>query len=230
MCVCLCTQVCVCIHVCMGLVCKYMWRGVVRGEKLMKGSEWRCWWVGEEMLLGKVKVVKERRANRRSWTAVGSVTSQLYSTDLHVTQLYNPTSLLFLLQINNSTSVLLTLHLFHFRSWLLHVIFLMDLSRHQATCSPLSLTSFLDYEPISRMGSHWCQAGCDSFPAQKRLPGLSSPPLLTSGLFWWGEIGICCLLWQRLAWENFTKNRQSCVCVYVIVKTDYVRMRGVVLA
>lgn len=163
-------------------VCLLSSVGVVQEERWWAKT---AWWLGEVVLLGKVKGV----ANRQSWTAVGSVTPQLCSTDLPVTQVYSPISLLFLLLINPSSLFFLLLgpYLTVFGFVLADQVCLITNPYHRLV--PVGASQAMALPPAWR-----------HVPG----PGFSSPPLLSLAcpdlsLIWWGERGICCLLWQRLA-------------------------------
>lgn len=67
-CACVCKCVCTGVYVC-ATVCLLSSGGVVQEQRWWAKT---AWWLGEVVLLGKVKGV----ANGQSWTAVGSVTPQ----------------------------------------------------------------------------------------------------------------------------------------------------------
>lgn len=206
-----------------------------RGEVVSEA----CRGVGGGGVAGKSEREK-RVANRRSWTAVGSVTPQLCSTDLHVTRLYNPISLLLFIADKHHHdglpgSRLPPLLEVQKTSVFTHVIFSWLLVDSCYSTEPDQIFLIVSlYHRLVPVGARQAVAAPPPPQPGDMCLALASAPLHSCllacpdlSLIWWGERGICCLLWQRLAWENFTKNRQSCVCV---VKTDYVRMRGGVLA
>lgn len=188
-----------------------------------KGSEWRQSWGWGRWS------EKWKGWERHSWTAVGSLTPQLCSTDLPVIRLYNLISLFYFTAAKHQYVCLSS------RSLHLYLKSLKDIRFADMIClmAPGKLHQAwlcgLGCESLSQTGSSWFPGRLwRSLPAWKRVPGrglysclLACPDLVRRKRHLQPFMAKTCL------GELYQEQTKLCVwvCVCVVVKTHYVRMR-----